>query len=81
MSETEKTKNNEVITEESVDDILAGILNPDGTFNDDFNGLFAKYVGGGVNTAPVPDVDLSDRSDERIPVSLFLPLRALQMKE
>ncbi|MBR3768773.1 MAG: hypothetical protein IKL10_11130 [Clostridia bacterium] len=67
MSETEKTKNNEVITEESVDDILAGILNPDGTFNDDFNGLFAKYVGGGVNTAPVPDVDLSDRSDESIP--------------
>lgn len=63
MSDAEK-KNLSSAAEESVDDILAGILNPDGSFNDEFNGLFAKYVGS--NTAPYsPAVaDLSDRSDD-----------------
>lgn len=63
MSDSEK-KNLSSASEESVDDILAGILNPDGSFNDEFNGLFAKYVGG--NNAPyVPvNVDLSDRNGD-----------------
>lgn len=63
MSDAEK-KNLSSPSEESVDDILAGILNPDGSFNEEFNGLFAKYVGG--NNAPYsPAVaDLSDRSDD-----------------
>lgn len=65
MSDNDKNKNASVGTEESVDDILAGILNPDGTFNDEFNGLMARYVGGGQTTEQVPDVDLSDRRDEK----------------
>ncbi|MBQ9945110.1 MAG: hypothetical protein IJO68_01125 [Clostridia bacterium] len=67
MADTDKNKNNDIGTEESVDDILAGILNPDGTFNDEFNGLFARYVGGGQPAAVVPDADLSDRTDEEPP--------------
>ena len=64
MADTDKNKNNDIGTEESVDDILAGILNPDGTFNDEFNGLFARYVGGGQPAAVVPDADLSDRTPQ-----------------
>lgn len=64
MSDNDKNKSTSVGTEESVDDILAGILNPDGTFNDEFNGLMARYVGGGQSSEQVPDVDLSDRRDE-----------------
>ena len=57
------------LTEESVDDILAGILNPDGSFNDAFNGLLKKYVGGEGGELPLPvRADISDRSDEA-PVS------------
>lgn len=63
MSDSDK-KNSACATEESVDDILAGILNPDGSFNDDFNGLFARYVGGAQTSYPVRDVDLSDRRDD-----------------
>lgn len=65
MSENDKNNGMLFATDESVDDILAGILNPDGTFNDEFNTLLARYVGGGQVSVPVPDVDLSDRSDER----------------
>ncbi len=51
MADTEK--NNGIIAgEESVDDILAGILNPDGSFNDEFNGLLKKYVGAGDGENP-----------------------------
>ena len=53
------------LTEESVDDILAGILNPDGSFNDEFNGLLKKYVGGDGGENPLPVLrDISDRTDE-----------------
>ena len=52
---------------ESVDDILAGILNPDGSFNDEFNGLLRKYVGGDANGTVLPVIDISDRRDE-VPV-------------
>ncbi|MBO5396633.1 MAG: hypothetical protein J6A97_07100 [Clostridia bacterium] len=53
------------LSEESVDDILAGILNPDGSFNDEFNGLLKKYVGGDVGENPVSvSADISDRRDE-----------------
>ena len=62
MSETEKK--NSVANEESVDDILAGILNPDGSFNDEFNGLFAKYVGSSQEPYSIGKVDISDRLDE-----------------
>ena len=66
MSDFENKKSN-VFAEESVDDILAGILNSDGTFNDEFNGLLKKYVGG---DAPViinvPASDISDRRDEPV---------------
>ena len=55
---------NRSFAEESVDDILAGILNPDGTFNDDFNGLLKKYVGGDPQGSVVPVADISDRRDE-----------------
>lgn len=54
------------LDEESVDDILAEILNADGTFNDSFNGLFAKYTTGANFHSNVPQVDLSDRSDEQV---------------
>lgn len=62
MSETEKK--NSVAGEESVDDILAGILNPDGSFNEEFNGLFAKYVGSSQEPYSIGKVDISDRLDE-----------------
>ena len=53
------------LTEESVDDILAGILNPDGSFNDEFNGLLKRYVGGDAGESPLPvRADISDRRDE-----------------
>ena len=68
MSETEN-KSVKPVAEESVDDILAGILNPDGSFNDKFNGLLKKYVGGEAAENPFPvKTDISDRRDEQ-PVS------------
>ena len=69
MSDTEKKNGGISTAEESVDDILAGILNADGTFNDEFNGLFAKYFVGTQQEIKVPDVDISDRSDEINPKS------------
>lgn len=51
---------------ESVDDILAEILNTDGSFREEFTGLIAKYIGEGDASVTVPKVDLSDRSDEDI---------------
>lgn len=65
MSEAEKKI--QASAEESVDDILAGILNPDGSFNDEFNGLFAKYVGSSQEPYTVGKVDISDRLDEITP--------------
>lgn len=49
---------------ESVDDILAEILNTDGSFREEFTGLIAKYIGDGEASVSVPRVDLSDRRDE-----------------
>lgn len=64
MSDFEN-KNARPLTEESVDDILAGILNPDGSFNDEFNGLLRKYVGGDGGENPLTvTADISDRRDE-----------------
>lgn len=53
-------------TEESVDEILASILNKDGSFNDEFNGLFKKYLAGSdTDDKPVSvNVDISDRRGE-----------------
>ncbi len=68
MSDFEN-RNARPLSEESVDDILAGILNPDGSFNDEFNGLLRKYVGGDGGENPLPvSADISDRRDEA-PVS------------
>lgn len=64
MAENDKITGAVLGAEESVDDILADILNPDGSFNDEFNGLFARYVGGGMASAIVPPADISDRSGE-----------------
>lgn len=64
MAENETKKSVLGDGEESVDDILAEILNADGTFNEDFNGLFAKYVVGVNPRSAVQNVDISDRSDE-----------------
>ncbi len=63
MSDFE-AKNPVINDAESVDDILAAILNPDGSFNDEFNGLLKKYVGGDSEGTVLPVVDISDRRDE-----------------
>lgn len=69
------------LTEESVDDILAGILNPDGSFNDEFNGLLKKYVGGEGGENPLPvKADISDRSGEA-PVSRAVSETAAAFEE
>lgn len=52
------------LSEESVDDILSGILNPDGTFNEAYNNLFAKYMGIEENSEAPAGFDLSDRSSD-----------------
>lgn len=67
MSELDK-RNDRIADEaqQSVDEILAEILNSDGTFNDDFNSLLAKYIGVPQKDIIVPKVDISDRSDEEI---------------
>ncbi len=60
-------KNNITSTDdntESVDDILAEILNADGSFREEFTGLFAKYIGDEAAISSVPKIDLSDRRDE-----------------
>lgn len=70
MSDFEN-KNGRILSEESVDDILAGILNPDGSFNDEFNGLLRKYVGGdGADAGFSVSSDLSDRRDEPVSVRI-----------
>ncbi len=63
MSDFEN-KNGMTSEAESVDDILAAILNPDGSFNDEFNGLLKKYVGGDSGDTALPVIDISDRRDE-----------------
>ena len=51
--------------EESVDEILAGILNADGSFNEEFGGLLNKYLGAdSSHLSSLRGVDLSDRMDE-----------------
>ncbi len=68
MADNEKitgVKTNE--NTETVDDILAEILNNDGTFKDEFNSLLAKYIGVSQQDIVVPKVDISDRSDEDNP--------------
>lgn len=66
MADTEK-KNGIIAGDESVDDILAGILNPDGSFNDEFNGLLRKYVGAASEENPFPSAaDISDRLNEPV---------------
>lgn len=51
--------------DESVDDILAGILNKDGSFNEEFGALLTKYLGeDAAHVASLRGIDLSDRMDE-----------------
>lgn len=51
--------------EETVDDILAGILNGDGSFNEEFGDLMEKYLGPeAAHVASLRGVDLSNRTDE-----------------
>ena len=51
--------------DETVDDILAGILNKDGSFNDEFGALLTKYLGDdAAHVASLRGIDLSDRIDE-----------------
>lgn len=49
---------------ESVDEILKGIIDEHGGFNDEFTELYAKYLGGGTGAIEEMMPDLSDRSDE-----------------
>ena len=50
---------------ETVDEILAGILNKDGSFNDEFGELMTKYLGDdAAHISSLRSVDLSDRADE-----------------
>ena len=50
---------------ETVDDILAGILNADGSFNDEFGALLTKYLGDdAAHVASLRGIDLSSRVDE-----------------
>lgn len=64
MADSDKITGTVIDSEESVDDILADILNPDGSFNDEFNGLFARYAGGSQAGGIAINVDISDRSGE-----------------
>ena len=50
---------------ETVDDILRDIMREDGTFNDQFNELYARYNGGTPDALRVSDI--SDRSDDAPP--------------
>ena len=51
--------------DETVDDILAGILNGDGSFKEEFGELMDKYLGpDAAHVASLRGVDLSDRADE-----------------
>ena len=51
--------------DESVDEILAEILNKDGSFNDEFGALLTKYLGDdAAHVASLRGIDLSDRADE-----------------
>ena len=50
---------------ESVDDILTGILNGDGSYNEEFGELMDRYLGPEAANAAAPGgVDLSNRMDE-----------------
>ena len=51
--------------DETVDDILAGILNKDGSFNEEFGELLTKYLGeDAAHVASLRGIDLSSRLDE-----------------
>ena len=51
--------------EETVDEILAEILNKDGSFNKEFGDLLTKYLGDdAAHVASLRGIDLSDRADE-----------------
>ena len=50
------------VNNESVDEILRDIMKEDGTFNDDFNELFSRYLGGSADDLRV--TDLSDRTQD-----------------
>lgn len=51
--------------EETVDEILSGILKKDGSFNDEFGALLTKYLGDdAAHVASLRGIDLSDRIDE-----------------
>lgn len=58
-----ENKNVQADDELTVDDILAEILNSDGSFRDEFNGLAAKYIVDGTIESS-SKIDLSDRRDE-----------------
>lgn len=58
-------------TEESVDDILSDILNSDGTFNENYNNLFAKYMGAEINSGSASAYDISDHTTDG--VTGFIP--------
>lgn len=50
---------------ETVDEILAGILNQDGSFNPEFGELLQKYLGEDAShVSSLRGIDLSDRADE-----------------
>ena len=66
MSEFDK-KNQNPLEEESVDDILAGIINPDGSFNEEWGGMLARYSGIEETVITVPKVDISDRRTDVVP--------------
>ena len=51
--------------DETVDEILAEILNKDGSFNDEFGALLTKYLGeDAAHVKSLRGIDLSDRADE-----------------
>ena len=54
--------------EETVDEILSGILNKDGSFNEEFDALLTKYLGeDAAHVTSLRGVDLSSRMDEPRP--------------
>ncbi len=54
--------------DDSVDEILSGILNKDGSFNEEFDALLTKYLGeDAAHVASLRGVDLSSRVDEPRP--------------
>ena len=51
--------------DETVDEILSGILNKDGSFNEEFGALLTKYLGeDAAHVTSLRGIDLSSRADE-----------------